>query len=315
MPGQVWSVSADGGFLYSDQLSDYMRMVLLPTVKYRQFCDADDHTDKGLHRGEAFTWNIYSMLATGGGELSEHQPIPTDKLTVTQGSGTITEYGVQVPYTGKLDDLALHPVKTIINKVLKIDATKALDAAAYAQFDATPRYVVGTDGTTVSFETTLASNNGSALKKAHWKQITDEMKESDIPGYFDNGDYGVIARPATFRSIKDELEAIHQYVDPGFQMIMNGEMGRYEGVRAFEQTNRAAEASGLWDAGSNVSDAAHFFGADTVHEAIAIPEEIRAKVGNDYGRDKGVAWYALLGYKIVHSVAAQARIIKWASTT
>ena len=48
-------------------------------------------------------------------------------------------------------------------------------------------------------------------------------------------------------------------------------------------------------------------------EAIAIPEEIRGKIPSDYGRSKGVAWYYLGGFGLVHTVAAQARIMEWAS--
>ena len=38
------------------------------------------------------------------------------------------------------------------------------------------------------------------------------------------------------------------------------------------------------------------------------------KIPSDYGRSRGIAWYALLGYGIVHTVALQARILKWDST-
>ena len=42
-----------------------------------------------------------------------------------------------------------------------------------------------------------------------------------------------------------------------------------------------------------------FIGSDNVYEAVSIPEEIRMKVTTDYGRDLGLAWYALLGFKLV----------------
>jgi hypothetical protein len=42
-----------------------------------------------------------------------------------------------------------------------------------------------------------------------------------------------------------------------------------------------------------------FFGSDPVIQAVAIPEEVRAKIPQDYGRDKGIAWYALLGFQRV----------------
>lgn len=314
MAGQVWSEAADGGYMYSDELSDYLRMELLPTVRFRQFCDADDHSDKGLSAGQSFTWNIYSNVAKSGGQIDENSAMPETKFTITQGSGTVTEYGNSVPYTGKLDDLSLHPVREVVNKVLKIDATEALDTAAHTQFTATPLIASDTNTSVVTFSTsgTATDVNNLALNKAHIKQIVDEMKERNIPQYFNNGDYGCVARPKTFRTFKDELESIHQYVTPGFDMILNGEIGRYEGVRFFEQTNIDANTTD-WATNSK-SDDAFFFGGDTVHEAISIMEEMRGKIPGDFGRDKGVAWYALLGYKIVHSAAAQARIVQWGST-
>ena len=40
-----------------------------------------------------------------------------------------------------------------------------------------------------------------------------------------------------------------------------------------------------------------FFGADSVREGVAIPEEIRIDIPKDFGRDQGIAWYALLGWE------------------
>ena len=125
---------------------------------------------------------------------------------------------------------------------------------------------------------------------------------------FSAGDYFAIGRPTTFRTLKNDLESLHQYVDAGFRMIMNGEIGRYEGVRFVEQTNIASQA---WT--NSKSDTVHFFGEDTVAEAIACPEEMRGKIPGDYGRDKGVAWYALGGFGIVHGNADNARIVRWTS--
>jgi len=94
---------------------------------------------------------------------------------------------------------------------------------------------------------------------------------------------------------------------------MNGEKGRYEGIRYCEQTNIASE-------GWTLSDAIYFFGADTVVEAFAIPEEIRGKIPTDFGRSRGIAWYAELGYGLCHTDSVghdvtQSRIIKWDSAT
>ena len=142
---------------------------------------------------------------------------------------------MSVPFTAKLDNLSKHPVKEVIRKVLKNDASKAFDIAARAQFDASPITVAPTDGTsttaiTVEETGTCTVTNDVALGKDHIKAIVDEMKERNIPT-FSAGDYYCIGRPSTFRKLKNDLESIHQYVESGFRMIMNGEIGRYEGVR------------------------------------------------------------------------------------
>ena len=142
----------------------------------------------------------------------------------------------------------------------------------------------------------------------------------------------MILRPAALRAMKNTLETLSQYTESGFEMIMNGEIGRsYENVRFVEQTTIPSggaansttfdpftDTADAWDAAgaTGAGDWAFFFGADTVCEAVHTPEEIRAKIPDDYGRSKGVAWYALLGYGITHNDSThleQTRIFKYDS--
>lgn len=312
MAGQLWGVNSLGGYMYSDRLSKVLRNALQPLMKFRQLSDVKDATGQGLNKGATYRWNIYGDVQQPGGALQEQQAMPETNFEITQGSLTIGEYGNSVPYTGLLDNLSEHPVKEIINKVLRHDAKKTLDKAAYDQFAATPLWVVPTSGTstdTVVLTTngTSSQANGVAMGKDHVKAIVDIMKERNIPP-FEGDDYISVGHPTTFRKVKNDLETIHQYVDQGFTMILNGEIGRYEGVRFVEQNNVAKET---WS--GQKSNWAYFCGEDTVAQAIAIPEEMRGKLPTDYGRSRGVAWYALLGFGLVHTVASQARIIKWAS--
>ena len=306
MAGQVWQTSALGGFMWAPNLSRKLRTALQPMVRFRQFCDAREAF--GLGKGDTFNWNVYSDVQTQGGTLAETATMPESNFTITQSSLTITEYGNSVPFTKKLDDLSEHPVTEIIHKVLKNDARKALDAAANAQFELTPIRVVGDTASSISVTENGVPSGAPVgeFNNTHAKLIADEMAERDIPT-FDGNNYFAIARPTTLRNFKDNLELIHQYVSEGWHVIMNGEKGRYEGIRYTEQTNIPSE-------GWANSDGIFFFGADTVVEAFAIPEEIRGKIPTDYGRSRGIAWYAELGYGLVHSQASQARILKWDST-
>lgn len=313
MAGQVWEIDSAGGFMYSGELSTVLRNQLQPMTRFVQHCDAGDFSDKGLHVGDAFQWNVYSDVGTQGGQLDETQKMPETSYTIEQNSGTITEFGNSVPYSGKLDDLSAHPVRQIINKALKNDSAKAFEIEAHGQFVLSPLTVTpagGNSATAVDFTTNgvPANQNNLAMNNTHVKLISDEMKERNIPVYSD-GNYRCIGRPATFRGFKDDLEPIAQHTETGYDYILNGEVGRsYEGIRFFEQT---AIPNQGW--GNGLSDEAFFFGEDTVIEAIVCPPEIRGKLPADYGRDKGVAWYAEEGFALVHDNPVNARIVRWAS--
>lgn len=340
MTGQVWVTDSLGGHLYSDELSRNLRQAVQPLCKFRQFADAKDATHetygKKLRRGDIYHWDVISDVQTQGGTLVETNTMPETNFTVRQGTLTITEFGNSVPFTSKLDNLSLFPVRDIVQKQLKNDAKKAFDIYAHAQFNRTQLRVVpadsGTSTTTLALTTngTATGTNQIAMRFSHVKLISDLMKERNIPPYMAD-DYMSIAWPTTYRALKNDLEAIHQYTDRGLGMIMNGEIGRAESVRFIEQTqipkggaadsttwNANTKTADAWDGGD--SDWSFFFGEDTVAEAIVIPEEIRGKIPGDYGRSMGVAWYALEGFGLIHDGSAaadtlQARVIKWDSAS
>lgn len=316
MSGQLWAVNSLGGYMYSLELSDILRTATQPLSKFRQFCDAKDFTDKGLHKGQLFTWNVYNDVATQGTTVVETSTVPVTNFTITQGTGTVTELANSVPYTGMLDNLSKHPVQEIINKVLKNDCKKAIDLQAFNQFNATLLRVAPSGGTntavlTLTTNGTCSTTNNQYLGKNLVKAIVDVMKERNIPPYMGDEYFG-IAHPTTWRGMKNDLESVYQYRDEGFQMIYNGEIGKYEGVRFIEQNNVTKAQFGTFTANSQ-SNGAFFFGEDTVAEAIVVPEEIRGAIPTDYGRSKGIAWYYLGGFALTQTQALQTRIVKWDS--
>lgn len=311
MAGQVWVTNTVGGYMSAKNLSKELRTVVQPMVKFRQFADIKDAVGKNM--GQTFHWNVYSDVATQGTVLVETNTMPETNFTISQGTMTIAEYGNSVPYTGVLDDLSEQPVREIVNKALKNDATKTFDAATAGQFATTLLRVAptaGTDTASIALTTngTATATNNVAYNKNHAKAIVDVMKERNIPPYL-GSDYMAIAWPTTLRTLKNDLESIHQYTQAGFQMILNGEIGRYENVRYVEQTNVAKGSN--W--GQGKSGWVYFFGEDAVSEGIAIPEEVRGKIPTDFGRSKGVAWYYLGGFAKNRLSAADERIIKWDS--
>jgi N4-gp56 family major capsid protein len=321
MAGQIWATNSLGGFMYSLNLSDELREALQPMSRFRQFAEPMDGA--GKQRGQTFTWDVYGNVQTAGGTLVETATMPETNSLITQATLTITEYGNSVPYSGKLEALAKFQVRKPVMQSLRNDAVKTYDRAAWAQFDLCKLRAFPTSGTSTSAITlttngTMTGTNTVAMGVGHVKAIVDTMKERNIPPYVGD-DYMAIAWPSTYRTMKNSLETLHQYTAAGIQLIFNAEIGRYENVRFTEQTNvvKGRSTDGVtgtpWS--TSLSDWVFFFGEDTVVEGIAIPEEIRAKIPTDYGRSKGVAYYSINGFGLVHNQtdATECRVLKWDS--
>ena len=172
-----------------------------------------------------------------------------------------------------------------------------------------------TDGT----PSTTATEN---LTVFHVKEIIDALKTGEfgssttgnpVPPYDADGSYICIASVKALRGLKDdpEWERAMLYGNP--DVLLRGEVGRFYGCR-FVETNATGTLSNT--KGSNNIGEAVFFGADPVIEGMAIPEEIRAKNPEDYGRDKGVAWYFLGGWKRVWDISddSEEHIVRFTSS-
>lgn len=324
MAGQIWSVNTLGGYFFSLNLSDELREALQPLTKFRQFADVKDGTMQGKKKGDIFTWDVVGNIARGNRALIETNTVGEGGFTIYQSTMTISERGFAVPYSGKLEALSKFEVRQPIMRALKNDASKDLDALAFTQFKrAKIRVVLQTATTIFTTNGTATATASIALTTAKAKDIRDYMAEANIPAYV-NDDYYAIARPNALRTLKNNLENLKQYTETGFRMIMNGEIGRYENTRYVEQTSVPRggaldsttfnEYTGTADAWNNAStDGAYdwmfFFGEDTVAEGVCVPEEVRGKIPSDYGRSKGVAWYYLGAFAMVHEQAAEARIV------
>lgn len=317
MAGIMWS-DTQSGYLDNPTLSEEFRVALQPLSRFRQF--ADVQAAIGKNRGQEFQWNVYgdTTSTNADGTIAETASMPEGDFAISQGSVTIKERGHSVPFSGKLEALSEHDIKKIVFQVLRNHCNKTMDYACHQDgFDsAILQYVAtGAAAYTLTEAATAVGDNNSDLSSTHVKQIADLMQERNIPT-FDGEHYVCVARPSTLRAFKDDLEASFMYTQEGYNRVINGENGRYEGIRFVSQTNIAAETN--WTTNSK-SDAAFFFGGDTVVEAVACPEELRAKIGEDFGRSKGIAWYALNAFACIHAnvtsteTKAQARILKWAS--
>ncbi|KKN66862.1 hypothetical protein LCGC14_0467300 [marine sediment metagenome] len=310
-----------GGYLSNTKLSKKFVFSSQPLEKFRQFTDIKSAL--GKHEGESVNWMRVADLGTFGGRLTETNTMHESTQAKSWGTLTMYEEGNSIPFTQKVTTLSKFELEKIITGGLKDDKAKCLDGLVEREFNQTKLRYVGTatGGYVLTTNGTATATNTSILNTYHVRKMILELKKRNVPGYGKlGGDYVMICSHEAMEGLTGALESIYQYSDRGLKKLLEGEMGRYYGVRfvedgfasrfTYSSTARTATAKS-WTGTKSLD--AYLFGGETVKEAIAIPEEIRVKEKSDYGRSHGLAWYFLGGFKIYWDTAANSRIIKWDS--
>lgn len=289
MGQQIFAVDSRGGFLSNDELSRMVRHLSQPLIKFRQFVDIE--AAAGKSRGNKVLFNKISNISTAGGTLVETNTIPKRQYTITQGTLTITEYGNAIPFTQKLENLSEVSVPDSVKTVLKNDMAKVIDSSVAAEFKTSDLKAVIKDTATTSITSNGAATAtaSASMSDKNVRDIVDELKKKFVTP-FDGENYISIASTNAIRGLYDFFEA--KALQTTMAPLFRGEVGQYYKTRFIEETNVLVNTIG---SGSSFGEAV-FFGADSVREGVAIPEEIRIDIPKDFGRDQGIAWYALLGW-------------------
>jgi N4-gp56 family major capsid protein len=299
MAGQRWLLDAEGGFLANTQLSKELRVAAQPMMKFRQFLRTEPGL--GLHKGDTINFNKIRNVGTQGATLAETSMIPETNVQIARGSLQMLEYGNSIPYTGKLESLSEFSTDNIWTTALRNDMAKTLDKAVGDVFIGGGMRYASTGLTAGTFEATESTTATTQMTLAHVRAIVDAFKTGifgtvltagNVTDPYDGQNYICIASREALRGIMNDPEwrEVLLYADPN--SILRGEVGMAEGVRFIETSFRDT----LNVTAANAIGEAVFFGASPVIESIAVPENIRAKIPGDYGRDKGVAWYFLGGW-------------------
>jgi hypothetical protein len=148
----------------------------------------------GKNRGDTWLYDRRGNVATQGGTLVETNTIPQTNFVLAQGSGTITEYGNSVPYTGKVLDLGQIQLEPQVEQSLRDDMVKVLESACGAEFMKTEFVAVCSASNSIAITTngTATVTATANLSAYNTRKIVDFMKKKLIPK-FDGSSYVCIA--------------------------------------------------------------------------------------------------------------------------
>ncbi len=299
---QVWSSNSLGGFSAAASLDSELRQRATATTYFHQF--ALGLTSYGRNRSDRILFDkagraVTPLNTSGIGELDD---IPVTSYPFVQGSVIATEYANAIEWTEKLEIFSQFPIGQSVALVLRQDQIEGLDKVAFAAYNAGLVVYVPTTAATGTFTTngTPAAVAGSPMTTDHVLEIVDYMRNSKVPP-LSNGRYQCIGTTAHCNGIKRSNGFVSAHVYNGTERLIDAEVGEWAGVKFVEENNALNNVAGTNSVGLGEGI---YFGADNVVEGVAVPPHIRYKIPQAFGRDRGEASYAVLGFSQVWSFSA-----------
>ena len=296
----------------------------MPVLRFEQF--AVKKTELGVMPGLTVNFMRYNNLTVGdsGSELVEGVRMEPSALTASQIQITVKEQGKSVAVTELLLNASFDDVMASSSRLLGRHMAQSMDVQARNTLYSAgvpfgggsavaPSVVFGrktngsTRGSVAPYEYSAAGSASAPgyLSPATIKDAVQVLAGQNIPRLGDT--YVCFVHPAQSRSLRDwpEFIEVTKYAAPGNFML--GEIGRIYDVVFIETTQVLQGGTGIVDVtpGGSINDptatsySAMMIGDNAFGQAIALPVELRDGGVIDFGREHGLAWYAIWGFGVI----------------
>jgi len=294
-----------------DVFSAEIWFAALPILKFDQF--STKKTELGVQPGRTIQIPRYGNIKRGG-RLTEGVRLQTRGMSTSLQSITVFENGNAIGFSEYLLQTSFYDQLAAASLLLGRDMALVLDG----QLRDTALL-----GTNVIF---AGGKQSRAALTAHDKFDTQLVKDGvealetrNAPKWA--GDHYIcFLHPHQGRGMRDDNDWINASLYAGSTQIYTGEIGRYEDVRFITTTVMPNGANGAVDpatgdyvdVGYNPNLAAGGSNQTTIYQAVmfgeysyghatALPVELRDNGVEDYGREHGLAWYAIWGSNILEN--------------
>ncbi|MBO8161146.1 MAG: N4-gp56 family major capsid protein [Thermosipho sp. (in: Bacteria)] len=287
----------------------------MPNMRFLQF--ATIKTELGVEPGLTINMLTYDNLKMGGA-LTEGVRMSTQALSSSMKQITVGERGNAISVSELTLKSAFDDVMATASTLLARDMALVLDCElrdTLLNGLTNTIYARKSDGTKVSDRSGM--DKTCTLSVATIKDAVEILATNNAPK-FDGNYYVCFVHPHQSRTLRDDPAWIEASKYGAPDQLFTGEIGRIDDVRFIEttlMTNGAApvddpaydatlaniDPDGTPDSGDefNIYKAV-IFGENTYGLAIALPVELRDNGVTDFGREHGLAWYAIWGAGILH---------------
>lgn len=267
-------------------------------MRYETF--AVQKTELSVTPGQVIKFTTYNNI-TRGGALAEEDKLTTQKMSASQKSCTVTEYGNAIAVSEKLLQLSW-------DDVLK-EAAFLLGRDYGLVTDLMLRDVVRAGGSTL-FTTPGAAALGQVAAADYFDIETlrlgiEQLMTANAPK-FNNDFYVCFAHPHQIAYLKRDPDWVSANNYANTRRLFTGEVGRWEDTIFIATTHQGNGAAPASDAGYVAAYANAGLGGQHLYQAtlladqsygfaVALPVEMRDNGVEDFGRKHGLAWYSIYG--------------------
>lgn len=299
----------------------------MPVLRFEQF--AVKKTELGVMPGLTVNFMRYNNLSTDdavGAELTEGVRLEPSALSASQIQITVKEQGKAVAVTELLLNAAFDDVMASASRLLGRHMAQSMDiqarntlysagvpfggGAAVAPNVVFGRTAAASRGSLAPYEYAAAGSASAPgfFSPATVKDAVEVLAGQNIPRLGDT--YVCFVHPSQSRALRDwpEFIEVTKYAAPGNFML--GEIGRLYDVVFIETTQvlkgqastdvvDVNPSSGGFQDPTADSYSAMMIGDNAFGQAIALPVELRDGGVIDFGREHGLAWYAIWGFGVI----------------
>ncbi len=301
----TWTFDAPTGVYKNHELSSKIRLAAIAQCVCMQFVSAADGA--GKKKGESVTITRVSNVTVPTSDLlTEGVRIPEDTLSLSTQAISVAERGRSIPFTSLAVDLGKYDLENVIQKKLRDQMKLSMENAAATAFKSGQVKAIPTGVAALTMDTDGTASTAATvnLNVYHVEQIRDYLFSTLLVAPMSDGTYACLLATKAKRGIMNDpkWENWHKYTDQ--EKKYNSELGKLEQCR-FVESNNTSAFSATKGTGSVLGEAV-FFGDDCVSMAVVEEPELRAKIDEDYGRSKGVAWYGIYGFEQIWDDSATA---------
>jgi N4-gp56 family major capsid protein len=243
---------------------------------------------KQSHRGASVTFSFVGDLAAATTPLSETVDVDAVGLSDSTNNVTMTEYGNAVVTTAKLRGMTHTPVDPVAAERISRNAALTIDTLARTALEAT---------------TNVVTDTAANLSAGDIRSAFVNLQENNVETW-DGEFYLAFIHPRQALDLR-AATAVTDWRAPQVygndqRMLLNGEIGAFEGFR-FIVTNRVSTGgTGLTGTFNSL-----FLGAEALAKAYSsapgfgsMPGVVMGEVTDKLRRFQPVGWYWLGGYKV-----------------